>query len=497
VFAGMPALLLAFAWRLVAAWSGQAAAIQVSAQHSYHYGRELRLTAVITAPSPVTRAAVFIRTGDAAQTDVLISSLSSAMPTVASATRDLRLEPLPPFATVSYWWQIDTSDGRSVTTSPQTFDYIDDRFTWRDVGTTALSVHWVEGDLTFGQSGLDLAIQALARTQTDLLLQAPASIRIFIYPSQDDLQAGLSLAGRTWAGGEADPELGAILTAATTGPEGFLSLERTLPHEITHLLLYERFRGRYANLPTWLNEGLATLEEPSPSPQYRLALDDARRRDEILPIESLCSAFPTAGSDALLAYAESVSLVRYIRDVYGQGAIAALLDAYQEGASCGGGIQRVLRRSPSQVQAEWEAQALSSAPPPVWPWLAVGGVALAALGAFAGWSFTRARARKSHPPQDPPSSEDLARLHAVVEGAVQGVGFRYFVLECARAIGVTGFARNRIDGSVEVVAEGSREGLERLLAQLREGPRQAEVTNVETRWERPTGEFNAFAVRRF
>ncbi len=67
----------------------------------------------------------------------------------------------------------------------------------------------------------------------------------------------------------------------------------------------------------------------------------------------------------------------------------------------------------------------------------------------------------------------------LVAGRVQGVGYRYFVLRQAGALGVTGFARNRADGSVEVVAEGDAQALVDLEARLREGPAFSEVTAVE------------------
>ena len=67
----------------------------------------------------------------------------------------------------------------------------------------------------------------------------------------------------------------------------------------------------------------------------------------------------------------------------------------------------------------------------------------------------------------------------VVAGRVQGVGYRYFVLRQAEALGVSGYARNRADGSVEVVAEGDDVVLADFEVRLREGPSFAEVTNVE------------------
>lgn len=87
------------------------------------------------------------------------------------------------------------------------------------------------------------------------------------------------------------------------------------------------------------------------------------------------------------------------------------------------------------------------------------------------------------------------RLEAVVKGRVQGVGFRYHVLQIAREMGVTGFVRNLWDGSVEVVAEGDKVKLDRLLAYLQVGPRSAWVREVATNWQAASGEFRTFEVR--
>lgn len=86
------------------------------------------------------------------------------------------------------------------------------------------------------------------------------------------------------------------------------------------------------------------------------------------------------------------------------------------------------------------------------------------------------------------------RLHAIVEGRVQGVGFRYFVLERAAALDLTGWVRNTWQGQVEVVAEGDRSALEQLLQALRHGPRMAYVTTVLPEWGEASGEFTGFNV---
>jgi acylphosphatase len=73
----------------------------------------------------------------------------------------------------------------------------------------------------------------------------------------------------------------------------------------------------------------------------------------------------------------------------------------------------------------------------------------------------------------------VTELHVRVTGRVQGVGFRWFVRERARRLGLSGWVRNLRDGSVEVAAAGDRGQLELLLGELRRGPDGASVSEVE------------------
>lgn len=93
------------------------------------------------------------------------------------------------------------------------------------------------------------------------------------------------------------------------------------------------------------------------------------------------------------------------------------------------------------------------------------------------------------------TDKDLARLHAVIEGTVQGVGFRKFVQENANRLNLTGWVRNRWDGTVEVTAEGHRQDLEKLLQALRRGPRASTVSGVRPEWREANGEFEYFKVK--
>jgi len=87
------------------------------------------------------------------------------------------------------------------------------------------------------------------------------------------------------------------------------------------------------------------------------------------------------------------------------------------------------------------------------------------------------------------------RLHATIEGRVQGVGFRAFVQREALKLGLTGWVRNRWDGSVETLVEGDQGDLEGFLLVLRRGPAASNVSNIRTSWGSATGEFKSFQIR--
>ena len=88
-----------------------------------------------------------------------------------------------------------------------------------------------------------------------------------------------------------------------------------------------------------------------------------------------------------------------------------------------------------------------------------------------------------------------ARLRMVVSGRVQGVFFRGAAAEQARALGIVGYARNRDDGTVEIVAEGDRNALEIFAAWAARGPTSARVEDVRVEWSDSFDEFDEFRIR--
>lgn len=89
----------------------------------------------------------------------------------------------------------------------------------------------------------------------------------------------------------------------------------------------------------------------------------------------------------------------------------------------------------------------------------------------------------------------MLRMHVTIKGHVQGVGYRAFVQRQASALMLSGWVRNRSDGSVEVLAEGEKVQLDKLLASLRRGPSAAYVDEANPVWIEADTNVRGFHIR--
>jgi hypothetical protein len=170
-------------------------------------------------------------------------------------------------------------------------------------------------------------------------------------------------------------------------------MKRDIPHELTHLLVYQATGAGYARVPRWLDEGLASANEELAQPEYQLALEAAYRAGQLIPLETLCAPFSSDAGVAQLSYAQSQSVVQFIRNNYPDG-VRRLLGAYTGGATCGGGVEQALGITLSALEFQWRA---SLSPQGAWLTLAnsVGAWALlAVIVSLALLPFAFVRRRK-------------------------------------------------------------------------------------------------------
>jgi len=327
---------------------------------THTFGSQITFNVTAKSDADVTAAVVLMRTSDSDRTEVIQASVTPSKNFKGQVTRELQAQPISPFTTITYSWRLTDSQGRTFTSSDQKYSYDDNRFKWQTLERGAIIAHWYSGDLTFGQYVADTGFQSLDRVSRFINAPLPPKVDVYVYANLNDLQSSLRLMGRNWVSGHADPKIGVVMVTASPDLIGRADLERDVPHELAHIMIYQATVAGYDRMPVWLDEGLAVNSELQPRPDFAAALSDAVKNNSLIPIASLCGSF---GSErAHLSYAESASLVRYILDHWGSAKMKNLLNAYRDGATCEGGVQRELNVSLVELQTDWQRAVLNSNP---------------------------------------------------------------------------------------------------------------------------------------
>jgi hypothetical protein len=279
--------------------------------------------------------------------------------------------------------------GEIVSSSKGELPNEDNRFVWQSASQSGIiRVHWYEGDQAFGQKLLEVAQKGLLRAQKWLPVTASEAIDIYAYASAQEMRSTMLLAGTSWVAGHADPDLRVIVVSLPPGPEQNTEMERQIPHEMMHILLYQLLNQTvgpaYYKLPTWLNEGLASINEILPNPYYHTILSQAAARNSLLSFSDICQNFPVDASGAYLAYAQAASFTRYLYDQYGAEGMETLVVIYAQSneKDCQDGTTQSLGVALSQLERDWQQtirgeKATTTEPGSPWPWVIVLGVVLA------------------------------------------------------------------------------------------------------------------------
>jgi len=351
---------------------------------TYTFGQQATFELEASAPAGVTAAYLYLQQAREKRVEVHPVSVDPRTTVRIRYEHDLHLFPFPPFGLVRWWWEVRDAEGHSLTTEPAAFYYADNRFQWKTSTAGPVRVHSVVDDPVYIQAALNVTQASLENIREQLDAPMPERVDLYLYPSADDIRAALEMAGREWAGGEAMPDLGVILVAVPPNRGILPRMERDIPHELTHLLVYQVMGERgYQYIPAWLDEGLATANELQPDPMLDVLLEEAQRQGRLIPLSELCAPFPPDPEIALLSYAESASVVRYIQKRYGDSGIQALLATYADGAGCEGGVQRALGISLQRLELAWHADLMGLGAWLAWAsdnrgWLALWAISLLA-----------------------------------------------------------------------------------------------------------------------
>ena len=396
-------LILALCWALglggpVSPSASAQAGLQVKAfpAPDYTFGKVITFRVSASSPVPIRQVTLFYRVKPADDVHSAPADFAPGQVITGLVTLDMAEAPLTPFAQVEYWWEVADQAQDQATTPLQNFHYLDNRFPWHSLSQSPVTVYWYEGDPAFGQTALSTAITGLTQASLTIGLSEPGAIELYIYADSADVQAVLQPSGHLWAAGYTAPELNLAVVTVSPGVDADWELGRELPHEVMHLALAQRLGTGYVRLPNWLNEGLAVMNQAQADPELAAALSRARDAKALFPLANLCGPFPADPAQAQLAYAESASVVHYIRRHYSAASLAKLLDAYAQGATCEAGVAQGLKLPQSDLEQAWLADLAPGAPALPWlPWVILSMVVLLGGGVMALFSLGGLKSRRA------------------------------------------------------------------------------------------------------
>ena len=259
---------------------------------------------------------------------------------------------LVPGAEIEYYWRITAGDGSIFATQPSRILYQDLSLPWKRAGEGVVEIMWYEGDDEFGQTALRAATGALARIRDNFEVELRRPTRIVLYADIDLMRSALGGGTSPWVAGQAlMPFNTIVLHAPVSTPE----LDVLIAHELTHIVVDQMTENPFNSPPAWIHEGLATYIESAGDPRfdYDATVEQAVRDGSLISLRGLTSTFPASNARAILAYAESNSLMRFVIDKYGKDAVRRLLDSYRDGVTDDEAVRRTFNISLSELEALW------------------------------------------------------------------------------------------------------------------------------------------------
>lgn len=320
-------------------------------QFFYEYGESATIQAEFTSKQPIQSISLYVHPDQQYTRVIDIEKFGQNQILQEISTANLTYYP---FTRVYYWFEVTFTNGKVYTSSSFWFDYIDNRFEWKQRSFDNIEIYWQNEDDQFAQDVYNTAKLGLEKITEILDASLPEDFKIVIYPDALSLQSALNMQDQLWVAGHANPSLGMVILSIPAGPNQKLELERQLPHELMHLMEYQIAGPSYNRQPTWLKEGLSSLVELYPNPDYQRIIQKAAQEQNIKPFASYCNQFPADASGAFLAYAQSWSFLKYLNDQYGSNSIQQLFLNYRDGLSCEEGFVQTYDKTLFEVEKEWK-----------------------------------------------------------------------------------------------------------------------------------------------
>jgi hypothetical protein len=339
--------LLAMVWPVYA----QEAITILSDEHEYVFKESMTFALSAKSATKITSVKLFYRVSGQTASHRAELEFEPATAVELEHVEDMADESnyQPPMIGITYWWLIESENGDRLKTDPVSFAYEDTRYEWDVLEGELVHLYWHDQDQSFGQGYFDAAAKAAADLSTQFGVSPKAPTTIVIYNSHEELMSSLQEASAEWTGAVNFGDTGCI--AIGLGPSSWM--DKVIPHELTHAMLYQVTKPPFGEIPRWLHEGLAVRSEGGMSVEERAALADAIQDDTLISLRVLNSAFADAREQAILSYAESNSLINFIIEVYGAETLGELIAVFAEGAHYDDAMREVFGVDMDGVEDLW------------------------------------------------------------------------------------------------------------------------------------------------
>ena len=330
--------------------------IQIQSRADYIYGQSMNFHLLAANLGEVETATLFIRLGTSPDSFAVEVPVEVGDRVEISYELDLTQTRLPPFGSITYWWDLDRVGDSTIRVPEQVISYVDDQFSWRQLVTTdeqgggSIRIHWTGDSESMGGMARDLTFEMLPEIGRLMPITQILPFDIYIYPSSSDLSSALRLAGRDYQPGETYPDLGVLLLTVVNTETAESELRSGLSVGLTDLLLYQSINQSAYNVPLWLRYGIAGVARGRRDAVAEDLLISAIVADSTIPISELCA--DTVLEDNLAA-AQSESIVRHIIATNDDDAIRDLVIAFAEGKDCATALRSAIQLTPEQLETSW------------------------------------------------------------------------------------------------------------------------------------------------
>jgi hypothetical protein len=257
---------------------------------------------------------------------------------------------LPPGAEIQYSWRIIDADGFEYKTEWDVVAFDDDNHTWNSLTDGNVIVYWYGEDTALAQTILDASSATLEALTRDMGIHIGEIVKLFVYANNRDLLDAM-LYPQEWTGGGAVSDFSTILIPVSSDDKEWMN--RVVAHEFAHIVTHSMTHNPYNVIPTWLDEGISTYAEGDLRSDFEYSLNRAISADSLIRLKTLSSNFPVNYDEAILSYAESYSVVKFLIDRYGNDSFLALLNTFKQGSSYDDALIKVYGVDTESIDNLW------------------------------------------------------------------------------------------------------------------------------------------------